>query len=147
MKVLFALKDFWDNKGLFEKFFWVLFFTFIILFLFYIFNFENLEKYYFSIRQNPQSNLADSMMISDKQKLFYSPLEMVQQILKQSKILNIYNFNIFDNEITIAGQGDFDSVMELFHFIESYAQNFILDFYFYSASPFDFKIVFVSKGK
>lgn len=146
MKILFVLRSFWDNKSLFEKIFWVLFFTFVALALFYILNLENLKKYYFFMQQKSQiKERALQDFVEDKQKLFYTPLEMMQSVLRQSKTLNISYFDIFNNEITIVGEGNFDDVMRLVYFIESFAQNFILDFYFYSANPFDFKIVFISK--
>lgn len=125
---------FWEEKSFFEKSFWCLFFVGVILFLFYHYRFEA----FLSQEHNIQPYQEKPMK---KAKSF----EILQEIIQNAKHINIKTLNSNNNHISIQASGDFDALMQWFYFIESFAQNFILDFKISSNNGLNLEITFEIK--
>lgn len=142
MQLFFTFQKFWNKKSDFEKVFWQVFFTFIVVVSFCLFHFEKWEKYFFTLQD---IKLLSSQQIEQKETL---PSSEIIQILKNfSKHFEKTQFSINSNIVIVDGFGYFEDVIEFLYQIESFSQNFILDFYLYQKQneKIGFKIIFMIK--
>lgn len=140
MQLFFTFQKFWNKKSNFEKIFWQIFFTFIIVVFFCLLHFEKWEKYFFTLQDTKP--LSTKNIESEK---FIPSSEIIQTLKNFSKSFEKIQFFIKDDIVVVDGFEKFENVMDFLYQIESFSQNFILDFYLYHKQneKIDFKIIFV----
>lgn len=119
-----SILSYWDRKRGVEKSFWILFGILILISIFYIFGFSGVLSRYQLLEDKTLLKSGKTHTLSTLQP----PSEILQKILDFNPSLHISALPSKGSMHSLQARGDFASLVEFLHFIESLEQTRILDY-------------------